>query len=191
MSGKKESDQKSENESIEENQGDKNESDPSADDAQVDLTPEQQIEALEIMVQQAQEDVLRAKAEEQNSLRRASLDIDKARKYALESFVKELLPVVDNLERALSSIDTETGDSEAVVEGVELTLKTLLAALDKNRVQVIDPEGESFNPEQHQAMTMVENADVEPNSVIEVFQKGYELNGRLIRPAMVVVSKSK
>ena len=191
MSGKEESDQKSENESIEENQVDKNESDPSADDAPVDLTPEQQIEALEIMVHQAREDVLRAKAEEQNSLRRASLDIDKARKYALESFVKELLPVVDNLERALSSIDTETGGSEAVVEGVELTLKTLLAALDKNRVQVIDPEGESFNPEQHQAMAMVENADIEPNSVIEVFQKGYELNGRLIRPAMVVVSKSK
>jgi len=191
LSGKEESDQKSENESIEENQVDKNESDPSADDAPVDLTPEQQIEALEIMVHQAREDVLRAKAEEQNSLRRASLDIDKARKYALESFVKELLPVVDNLERALSSIDTETGGSEAVVEGVELTLKTLLAALDKNRVQVIDPEGESFNPEQHQAMAMVENADIEPNSVIEVFQKGYELNGRLIRPAMVVVSKSK
>ena len=64
-------------------------------------------------------------------------------------------------------------------------------ALEKNRVQAIDPEGESFNPEQHQAMAMVENADIEPNSVIEVFQKGYELNGRLIRPAMVVVSKSK
>ncbi len=191
MSGKEKSDQKSENESIEENQIDNNESSPSADETPVDLTPEQQIEALEIMVQQAQEDVLRAKAEEQNSLRRASLDVDKARKYALESFVKELLPVVDNLERALSSIDMEEGGSEAVVEGVELTLKTLLAALEKNRVQAIDPEGESFNPEQHQAMAMVENADIEPNSVIEVFQKGYELNGRLIRPAMVVVSKSK
>ena len=191
MSGKEKSDQKSENESIEENQIDNNESSPSADETPVDLTPEQQIEALEIMVQQAQEDVLRAKAEEQNSLRRSSLDVDKARKYALESFVKELLPVVDNLERALSSIDMEEGGSEAVVEGVELTLKTLLAALEKNRVQAIDPEGESFNPEQHQAMAMVENADIEPNSVIEVFQKGYELNGRLIRPAMVVVSKSK
>jgi molecular chaperone GrpE len=191
LSGKEKSDQKSENESIEENQIDNNESSPSADETPVDLTPEQQIEALEIMVQQAQEDVLRAKAEEQNSLRRASLDVDKARKYALESFVKELLPVVDNLERALSSIDMEEGGSEAVVEGVELTLKTLLAALEKNRVQAIDPEGESFNPEQHQAMAMVENADIEPNSVIEVFQKGYELNGRLIRPAMVVVSKSK
>lgn len=191
MSGKEKSDQKSEKESIEENQIDNNELSPSADEAAVDLTPEQKIEALEIMVQQAQEDVLRAKAEEQNSLRRSSLDVDKARKYALESFVKELLPVVDNLERALSSIDIEKGGSETVVEGVELTLKTLLAALEKNRVQAIDPEGESFNPEQHQAMAMVENADIEPNSVIEVFQKGYELNGRLIRPAMVVVSKSK
>lgn len=155
-----------------------------------ELTPEQQIENLAAMLVKAQEDVLRAKAEEQNAVRRASLDVEKARKFALEGFAKELLPVVDNLERAIASMDPEQENLDSVKEGVELTLKTLTAALEKNRVKVIDPEGESFNPDLHQAMAMVENKDVEPNSVIEVFQKGYELNGRLIRPAMVVVSKS-
>ena len=155
-----------------------------------ELTSEQQIENLAAMLVKAQEDVLRAKAEEQNAVRRASLDVEKARKFALEGFAKELLPVVDNLERAIASMDPEQENLDSVKEGVELTLKTLTAALEKNRVKVIDPEGESFNPDLHQAMAMVENKDVEPNSVIEVFQKGYELNGRLIRPAMVVVSKS-
>jgi molecular chaperone GrpE len=155
-----------------------------------ELTLEQQIEQLQIQLSQAGEDVLRAKAQEQNTLRRASLDVEKARKFALESFVKELLPVVDNLERALASAIPDQPSAEAFVEGVELTLKSFLTALEKSRVQAIDPAGEPFNPEQHQAMASIENNEVEPNTVIEVFQKGYELNGRLIRPAMVVVSKS-
>lgn len=153
-------------------------------------SPEQQIEILQEKLKLAEEDVLRAKAEEQNALRRASLDVEKARKFALESFAKELLPVVDNLERALASVEPEQQSSQAFIEGVELTLKSFHTALEKNRVKAIDPAGEPFNPEQHQAMASVENAEVEPNTVIEVFQKGYELNGRLIRPAMVVVSKA-
>lgn len=153
-------------------------------------TTEQQMEELQEKLRQAEEDVLRVKAQEQNSLRRAALDVEKARKFALESFVKELLPVVDNLERALASADSDRENTEAVVEGVELTLKSLLSALEKNNVQPLDPAGEPFNPEQHQAMASVENAEVEANTVVEVFQKGYELNGRLIRPAMVVVSKT-
>lgn len=153
-------------------------------------TTEQQMEELQEKLRQAEEDVLRVKAQEQNSLRRAALDVEKARKFALESFVKELLPVVDNLERALASADSDQENTEAVVEGVELTLKSLLSALEKNNVQPLDPAGEPFNPEQHQAMASVENAEVEANTVVEVFQKGYELNGRLIRPAMVVVSKT-
>lgn len=151
---------------------------------------EQQIEELQGKLELAAEDVLRAKAQEQNGLRRAALDVEKARKFALEGFVKELLPVVDNLERALASVEVDQKESDAFIEGVELTLKSLSAALEKNRVQAIDPAGEPFNPEQHQAMASVENAEVEANTVIEVFQKGYELNGRLIRPAMVVVSKA-
>ena len=160
-----------------------------SDEAEI-LTTEQQLEILQGQLNKAQEDVLRAKAEEQNAVRRASLDVEKARKFALEGFAKELLPVVDNLERAISSLDKDDANNEAILEGVELTLKTLLSALEKNRLKAIDPEGEAFNPDLHQAMAMVETPDVEPNSIIEVFQKGYELNGRLIRPAMVVVSKA-
>ena len=202
MSGNGETDKLSENEQLDQAQESEAAIDSDApsvepelvpeDDqnATEELTPEQQVENLAAMLVKAQEDVLRAKAEEQNAVRRASLDVEKARKFALEGFAKELLPVVDNLERAIASMDPEQENLDSVKEGVELTLKTLTAALEKNRVKVIDPEGESFNPDLHQAMAMVENKDVEPNSVIEVFQKGYELNGRLIRPAMVVVSKS-
>lgn len=202
MSGNGETDKLSENEQLDQAQESEAAIDSDApsvepelvpeDDqnATEELTPEQQVENLAAMLVKAQEDVLRAKAEEQNAVRRASLDVEKARKFALEGFAKELLPVVDNLERAIASMDPEQENLDSVKEGVELTLKTLTAALEKNRVKVIDPEGESFNPDLHQAMAMVENKEVEPNSVIEVFQKGYELNGRLIRPAMVVVSKS-
>ena len=202
MSGNGETDKLSENEQLDQAQESEAAIDSDApsvepelvpeDDqnATEELTPEQQVENLAAMLVKAQEDVLRAKAEEQNAVRRASLDVEKARKFALEGFAKELLPVVDNLERAIASMDPEQENLDSVKEGVELTLKTLTTALEKNRVKVIDPEGESFNPDLHQAMAMVENKEVEPNSVIEVFQKGYELNGRLIRPAMVVVSKS-
>ena len=201
MSGNSEADNLSENEQLDQAQENETAIDSDApsvepelvseedQNAAEELTPEQQIENLAAMLVKAQEDVLRAKAEEQNAVRRASLDVEKARKFALEGFAKELLPVVDNLERAIASMDPEQENLDSVKEGVELTLKTLTAALEKNRVKVIDPEGESFNPDLHQAMAMVENKEVEPNSVIEVFQKGYELNGRLIRPAMVVVSK--
>ena len=134
--------------------------------------------------------VLRAQAEALNVKRRAEQDVEKARKFALEQFAKDLLPVVDNLERAL---EAASGDDEAVrpiAEGVELTLKSFLDAMAKYKIEVVDPQGEPFDPNLHQAMSMVENNEVEPNSVIAVMQKGYTLNGRLVRPAMVMVSKN-
>lgn len=118
------------------------------------------------------------------------MDVEKAHKFALEKFVNDLLPVVDNLERALAAIDTDNDSTKAVTEGVELTLKSFLDTLKRHNVEAIDPEGEPFDPQVHQAMTAVESADVEPNTVINVFQKGYLLSGRLVRPAMVVVSKA-
>lgn len=131
---------------------------------------------------------LRAQADAQNVKRRAEMDVEKARKFALEGFSKDLLPVVDNLERAL---EAATGDHEqAMAEGVELTLKNLLDVLSKYHIEQIDPQGEPFDPQLHQAMSMVENPEVEPNTVIAVMQKGYSLNGRLLRPAMVMVSKA-
>lgn len=157
----------------------------------VDISTEaDRVEKLQEQLEKAQEDVLRAAADAQNSRRRAEQDVEKARKFALERFVSDLLPVVDNLERAMSSIDSEDEAFAPVLEGIELTYKSFQDSLGRHQVMVVDPEGEPFDPEQHQAMSMVPNPDVEPNTVLEVFQKGYLLNGRLVRPAMVVVSKS-
>ena len=155
-----------------------------------ELTPEDIVANLQAEVAEAKDAALRAQADAQNSKRRSEQDVEKARKFALEGFAKELLPVVDNLERALEA--TEGGDEavKAIAEGVELTLKSFQDALKKFHVEVVDPQGEPFDPNLHQAMSMVENSDVEPNSVIAVMMKGYTLNGRLLRPAMVMVSKA-
>ena len=146
-------------------------------------------ESLQEELAAAKDAALRAQADAVNIQRRAEMDVEKARKFALERFASDLLPVVDNLERALEA----SGNSEAhnaVVEGVELTLKSLIDVLEKNGVTAVDPHGETFDPQVAQAMSMVENPDVEPNTVIGVMQKGYLLKDRLLRPAMVMVSKA-
>ena len=150
---------------------------------------EPDVEALQAEVERLRDEVLRTHAEMQNVRRRVDRDVENAHKYALEKFVAELLPVADNLERATASIDKDNADFAAVGEGVELTLKSFLDVLGKFNVEQVDPAGQPFDPERHQAMTMVPNPEVAANTVIEVFQKGYLLNGRLIRPAMVVVSQ--
>ncbi|MEP4149475.1 MAG: nucleotide exchange factor GrpE [Halioglobus sp.] len=159
----------------------------SEDDTEVSLDDE--LSQLQEDLLAARDAALRAQADAQNVKRRAEQDVEKARKFALERFASELLPVVDNLERAL---EAASGDDEAIkpiAEGVELTLKSFIDVLGKNKVDVVDPQGEPFDPNLHQAITMVENKEVEPNTVTAVMQKGYSLNGRLIRPAMVMVSK--
>lgn len=158
-----------------------------ADDiAEAELTVEHLLEELEA----ARDASLRAKAEAQNARRRAEQEVEKARKFALERFTGELLPVVDNLERALESSVAGGDEVKAITDGVDLTLKGFLDALKKFNVEQINPAGEPFDPQMHQAMSMVESADAEPNSVLHVMQKGYTLSGRLIRPAMVMVSKA-
>lgn len=134
--------------------------------------------------------MLRIKADAENARRRASMDVEKAHKFALEKFAGDLLPVVDNLERALSFINREDEAFKGVIEGIELTMKSFLDTVAKYGVVQIDPAGQPFNPEQHQAMSIQPSADVPPNTVTFVMQKGYELNGRLLRPAMVGVSKA-
>lgn len=134
--------------------------------------------------------MLRIKAEAENARRRASQDVEKAHKFALEKFAGDLLPVVDNLERALSFIDRADEAFKGIIEGVELTTKSFLDTVAKYGVNQIDPVGQPFNPELHQAMSIQPSADVPPNTVTFVMQKGYELNGRLLRPAMVGVSKA-
>ena len=123
-------------------------------------------------------------------MRRAEQDVEKARKFALERFCSELLPVVDNLERTLEATAGDNDMLRPIAEGVQLTLKSFQDALKKFNIEVVDPAGEPFDPQLHQAMTIVENGNVEPNTVIAVMQKGYTLNGRLVRPAMVMVSKN-
>jgi len=151
---------------------------------------EKDLQTSKELVASQQDGVLRGKAEVENMRRRVSLDVEKAHKFALNKFANELLPVVDNLERALSAADKESEHTKAIVEGIEMTLSSMLNALDKSGVKTINPKGETFNPELHQAMTMIEVPGAEPNSVIDVMQKGFELNGRLLRPAMVVVAKA-
>lgn len=146
--------------------------------------------AAESTVADQKDSVIRAKAEVDNVRRRAAQDVEKARKFALEKFAGEMLVSVDNLERALQNIDKEDESKKGVIEGIELTLQGLIASLEKFGVKAVDPQDQPFNPEFHQAMSMQEVEGVAPNTVIAVMQKGYELNGRLIRPAMVMVSKA-
>ncbi len=151
---------------------------------------ESKLAAANAKIEEQKDAVLRAKAESDNVRRRAEGEVDKAKKYALERFAGELLPVIDNLERALMSADMDNEAIKAVLEGVELTHKSFISTIAKFGMEVVDPQGEAFNPELHQAMSMQESADVAPNTVIAVMQKGYQLNGRLVRPAMVAVSRA-
>ena len=134
--------------------------------------------------------VLRSNAELENTRRRARQDVENAHKFALEKFVMELLPVKDSLEMGLAAVNADSSEGAQLKEGAELTLKMLAAAMEKFGIEAMGSEGEPFNPEIHQAMAMQESADHAPNTVLAVMQKGYQLNDRLISPAMVVVSKA-
>lgn len=162
--------------------------------AEVDPRDER-IAQLEAELTQSQTGVrdaqLRAQAEIENIRRRAEMDVEKAHKFALEKFANELLPVIDSLERALEVANKEDPQLASMIEGIELTLKGLLGAVRKFGVEVVGETGVPFNPEVHQAMSMMESEEFEPNHVMLVMQRGYTLNGRLLRPAMVAVSKAK
>lgn len=150
----------------------------------------QELADAEQKAQDYWEKVLRAQAEMENMKRRTQKDLEDAHKFALAGFTKELLPVLDSLELGLQAA---TGDSEDVKkfrEGSELTLKQFAAAFARFNIETLDPKGQPFNAEQHQAMVMQDVPNAAPNSVVSVFQKGYMLNGRLLRPAMVVVAKA-
>jgi len=149
-----------------------------------------QLASLSAAFESAKEQSLRSQAEAQNARRRAEQDVEKAHKFGLEKMVNDLLPVVDNLERALASIDTSNEAFTAIAEGIQLTHKSFIDSLARHQVIVVNPQGEPFDPNLHQAVSAVPNPDVEPNTVINVFQKGYTLHGRLVRPAMVVVAKA-
>lgn len=149
-----------------------------------------QLATLAAAYESAKDQSLRAQAEAQNARRRAEQDVEKAHKYGLEKMVNDLLPVVDNLERALASINVEDEAFKAIAEGIQLTHKSFVDALARHQVAVVDPVGAPFDPNLHQAVSAVPNPNAEPNTVLNCFQKGYTLHGRLVRPAMVVVSKA-
>ncbi|MEH8206797.1 nucleotide exchange factor GrpE [Aeromonas veronii] len=167
-------------------------------DVDSEVTAEQariaELEAqLETAIQKAAEErerALRTAAEMENLRRRTELDVEKAHKFALEKFAYELLPVLDNLERAIELADKENEALKPMIEGVELTLKSMQSGVAKFGLVALDPINQPFDPNAHQAMSMVPSADVAPNTVIAVMQKGYDLNGRVIRPAMVMIAKA-
>lgn len=146
-------------------------------------------QALQLAKKNESEAMIRARAEIDNVRKRVEQDVDKARKFALEKFSNELLPVIDNLERALLSTDKNNPEHQATVEGLELTLKSLLDTVKKFGIEVVSTEDSQLNPDVHQAISMVESPEHQSGQIVNTIQKGYTLNGRLIRPAMVIVAK--
>lgn len=163
------------------------------EDTELDaLTYSELKEKLILAEQKAQENwdkSVRAKAELDNGLRRAERDITNAHRYSLEKILNSLLPVVDSLEQAIQL--TEQSGDRTMHEGLNLTMKLFLDVLQKYDVQQLDPQGTLFDPQQHEAMSLQESAEVPANTVLTVFQKGYKLHDRIIRPARVIVSKTK
>ena len=152
------------------------------------------LEAATAKVAAAEDSALRAKAEAENVRRRAGRDVDNARKFALEPFVRQLLPAIDSFERAVDAasggVDAESNAAVAnMAEGMQLSLKLLADVMAGQGIEIVDPVGAPFDPSLHEAMSMIENAEVEDRTVLEVFEKGYTLNGRLMRAARVIVSR--
>ena len=153
-----------------------------------ELESEEESPSLEEEIESLKDQVLRAKAEVQNVRRVAEQEVRKARLYGVESLAKNFLSVGDNLERAIESLN-EDSKPEDLEEGLRLILKSYEDALETGGIISIDPKGEPFNPEQHEALTVIENEDLEPNSIIEVIQRGFMIQDRVLRPAKVIVTK--
>lgn len=147
------------------------------------------LEEAEAKLDGFRDQALRAQAEAENTRRRAARDVESAHKYALEKFTADLLPVLDSLEKAVEAA-SQAEAAQSIAEGVDLSLKLFLSTLEKHGIQQIDPLGEPFDPQVHEALTMLPSPTAEPNSVLEVMQRGYLLNGRLVRAAKVVVARA-
>lgn len=159
-----------------------------------ELTTEQALEAklaeAEANAAENLDQLMRARAEMDNIRRRTERDLVNAHKFALEKFAQELLPVIDSMEMGVAAAQDENADVSKLREGTEMTLKMFETAIEKFGIKGVHPHGEAFNPEHHQAMTMIDSPEHKPNTIIDVMQKGYLLNDRLVRPAMVVVSSA-
>ncbi len=160
-------------------------------EAETDENLAEQLAEAQAKVKEYWDQIVRLNAEIDNNRKRAQRDVENAHKFAVKNFVESLLPIADSMELGLNAANVENVNIDSIKQGIEMTHDLFVKTMEKNGIQVIDPKGEKFDPDLHQAMSMVENDEVEPNTVIDVMQKGYTLNDRLIRPAMVVVSKAK
>ena len=154
-----------------------------------DESIEQQLEHAHATIKEYWDQIIRLKAEMDNNRKRAGRDIENAHKYALRNFAESLLPIVDSMEMGQQAAEADNASLSSIVEGTQMTMSMFVQVLEKHGLKQIDPLGEPFDPEQHQAISMVEDDEAEHNVVIKVMQKGFLLNDRLVRPAMVVVSK--
>ncbi len=148
------------------------------------------LEEAEAKAAENLDQLVRTRAEMENIRRRSERELANAHKYALEKFAQELLPVIDSMEMGVAAASDENADVSKLREGTEMTLKMFEAAIEKFGIKGVHPKGEAFNPDHHQAMSMIDSTEHEPNTIIDVMQKGYLLNERLVRPAMVVVSSA-
>ena len=155
----------------------------------VKIDVEALVENAQLEADKQKELALRTMADMENLRRRTRMDIESAHKFALDKFVKELIPVIDSMEMGMDAAKKEEASAESIREGLDMTFKLFLDVMEKFNVERINPEGEKFDPKLHEAMTMVPSPDHESQAVIEVFQKGYVLNERLIRAARVIVAK--
>ena len=164
---------------------------PSETDADTDEDSDNALAAAKSEAEKYRDMALRAEAEMQNLRRRSERDVQNAHKFGAERLIQNLLPVVDSLEKAVeASQQGETAEDDPQLEGLKLCLKLFTDVLTKEGIEVVDPLGQPFDPNVHEALSMIENPDMEPNSVMAVIQKGYRLHERLVRPAMVMVSKA-
>lgn len=190
------SEDQEENQSANDQQSDSEQNDiedvPGAAEAQMAAGEVGQVEDVEEQLAQAKDQLLRSIAEMENVRRRAQRDVENAHKFAVEKLLGDLFPVIDSMEKAVETAENSEADDgvKAIVEGVSLSLKLFVDTLAKAGVEQIDPFGEPFDPQLHEAMAMVPNPDAEPNTVMDVMQKGYVLNGRLARAAKVIVVKA-
>jgi molecular chaperone GrpE len=152
-------------------------------------TMEQQLARAQDTIKDYWDQMMRLRAEIDNNLKRAERDVENAHKYALKNFIENLLPVIDSMEMGQVAAGADNATLDSIREGSELTMSMFVQVLEKNGLEQINPLGEKFDPERHQAISMTEADNAASNTVIEVMQKGFSLNDRLVRPAMVVVAK--
>jgi len=150
---------------------------------------EQQLERTQITVKDYWDQIMRLKAEMENNRKRAIRDVENAHKFALKNFTEALLPVIDSMDMGQHAATAENATLESIIEGTNMTTTMFVQILEKHGLERLNPVGEKFNPDQHQAISMIEDENVESNHIISVMQKGFSLNERLVRPAMVIVAK--